>query len=254
MVEKQVGNAVIYRPRVPDIEFLIVGGLAAFIGAVVQGSVGLGVGLVATPIVAMLFPSLMPGVILVMALALPLATLAQEAGHADLRGVGWAFAGRIAGTPFGALLVAAAPDRVLSVAIGVVVLASLAATSWSREVPRTRRTLAAAGLLSGAMSTASGIGGPPIALLYQRESGPRVRATLAVFFIVGLLLSLAALAVAGRLPARQITAGAALLPFVIAGFVAAAPLRRYLDAGRLRPALLVVVGMSAVALIVRNLV
>ena len=72
--------------------------------------------------------------------------------------------------------------------------------------------------------------------------------------VPGLLLSLAALAVAGRLPARQITAGAALLPFVIAGFVAAAPLRRYLDAGRLRPALLVVVGMSAVALIVRNLV
>ncbi|WP_433462736.1 sulfite exporter TauE/SafE family protein [Spirillospora sp. CA-128828] len=238
----------------PDLDFLLFGGLAALVGAIVQGSVGLGVGLVATPIVTMLFPSLMPGSILVVALALPFATLAQEVGHADLRGLGWAFGGRLVGTPLGVWLVAAAPERVLGVVIGVVVLAALALTSWSREVPRNRRTLATAGVISGTTGTASGIGGPPMALLYQRESGPRVRATLAVFFIAGALFSLATLAAAGRLPARQVVAGLELLPFVLAGFLAAGPLRRYLDAGRLRLALLIVVGTSAVTLIVRNLV
>jgi uncharacterized membrane protein YfcA len=223
---------------VPPPDFLLIGGLAALLGAIVQGSVGLGVGLVATPIVTMLFPSLMPGAILVVALALPVATIAQEAGHAELRGLGWAFGGRLVGTPFGVWLVAAAPRRVLGIVIGVVVLAALAVTTWSREVPRTRRTLALAGVVSGTTGTASGIGGPPIALLYQRENGPRVRATLAV---------------AGRLPARQVTAGLELLPFVLAGFFAAGPLRRYLDAGRLRLALLIVVGASATMLIVRNL-
>ncbi|MFS2292612.1 hypothetical protein FHX41_1968 [Actinomadura hallensis] len=238
----------------PHLEFLVFCGLAALIGAIVQSSVGLGVGLVATPVVTMLFPSLMPGSILVMALLLPVATLAQEFGHADLRGIGWAFAGRVAGTPAGVWLVAAVPDRALSVVIGFFVLAALAATSWTREVPRNRRTLAAAGLVSGTTGTASGIGGPPIALLYQRESGPRVRATLAVYFIVGALLSLVTLAAAGQLPAVQVVAGLALMPFVLVGFAAAGPLRRYLDAGRLRAALLIVVGSSAVALIVRNLV
>ncbi|TYB42901.1 sulfite exporter TauE/SafE family protein [Actinomadura chibensis] len=237
----------------PEIDFLVVGGLAALIGSIVQGSVGLGVGLVATPIVTMLFPSLMPGSILVVALALPVATLAREVGHADLRGLGWAFGGRLVGTPLGVLLVAAVPQRALGIVIGGVVLAALAVTAWSREVPRNRRTLAAAGVVSGATGTASGIGGPPLALLYQRESGPRVRATLAVFFIVGALLSLATLAAAGRLPVRQVTAGVALVPFVLAGFAAAGPLRRYLDDGRLRTALLAVVGTSALALIIRNL-
>ncbi|GAA4312183.1 hypothetical protein GCM10023178_21350 [Actinomadura luteofluorescens] len=71
----------------PPVEFVLIGGLAALVGAIVQGSVGLGVGLVATPIVTMLFPSLMPGAILVIALALPFATLAQEVRHADLRGL-----------------------------------------------------------------------------------------------------------------------------------------------------------------------
>ncbi|RFS82816.1 sulfite exporter TauE/SafE family protein [Actinomadura spongiicola] len=238
----------------PDLDFLLIGGLAALVGAIVQSSVGLGVGLVATPIVTMLFPSLMPGAILVVAAVLPLATLTQEVRDADLRGLGWAFGGRVAGTPLGVLLVAAVPARALGIVIGVVVLAALAATTWSREVPRNRGTLTTAGVISGATGTASGIGGPPLALLYQRESGPRVRATLAVFFVAGAMLSLATLAAAGQLPARQITAGLELLPFVLAGFVLAGPLRGYLDAGRLRLALLVVVGASAVALIARNLI
>ncbi|WUI02189.1 sulfite exporter TauE/SafE family protein [Spirillospora sp. NBC_00431] len=238
----------------PDLEFLLIAGLAALLGAVVQGSVGLGVGLVATPILAMEFPSLMPGTILVLSVVLPFGTLAREVGHVDLRGIGWAYGGRVAGTPFGVLLVAAVPARVLGVLIGLVVLAALAATTWSREVPRNRRTLATAGIISGTTGTASGIGGPPVALLYQRESGPCVRATLAVFFMGGAVLSLTMLAAAGQLPARQVTAGLELLPFVIAGFLVAGPLRRYLDAGRLRLALLIVVGTSAVTLIVRNLV
>ncbi|RKS68875.1 hypothetical protein BZB76_6012 [Actinomadura pelletieri DSM 43383] len=238
----------------PDLDFLLIGGLAALVGAIVQSSVGLGVGLVATPIVTMLFPSLMPGAVLVVAAVLPLATLAQEVRDADLRGLGWAFGGRVAGTPLGVLLVAAVPARALGIVIGVVVLAALAATTWSREVPRNRGTLTTAGVISGATGTASGIGGPPLALLYQRESGPRVRATLAVFFVAGALLSLATLAAAGQLPARQITAGLELLPFVLAGFVLAGPLRSYLDAGRVRRALLIVVGASAVALIARNLI
>ncbi|NKZ04377.1 sulfite exporter TauE/SafE family protein [Actinomadura latina] len=237
----------------PHIDFLLVGGLAALIGAIVQGSVGLGVGLVTTPIVTMLFPSLMPGAILVIALLLPLATLAQEVRHVEVRGLGWAFGGRLAGTPFGVWLVAAVPDRVLGVIIGAIVLAALAMTAGARDVPRNRRTLAAAGVVSGTTGTASGIGGPPIALLYQRESGPRVRATLALYFFGGTLLSLTVLGLAGHLPARQVVAGLALLPFVLAGFLVAGPLRRYLDAGRLRLALLVVVGTSAVVLIVRNL-
>lgn len=76
-----------------DLDFLVIGGLAALFGAIVQSSVGLGVGLVAAPVITLLYPSLMPGAILVAAVVLPLATLAKEVRHADLRGL----AGRSAG-------------------------------------------------------------------------------------------------------------------------------------------------------------
>ncbi|POM22919.1 Sulfite exporter TauE/SafE [Actinomadura rubteroloni] len=238
----------------PTWEFLLVGGLAALLGAIVQSSVGLGVGLVATPVVTLAFPDLMPGAILVAATVLPLATLAREVRHADLRGLRWAFAGRAAGTPLGVWVVASVPGRALEAMIGGVVLAALAATLWTASVPRNPGTLGAAGLVAGATGTASGIGGPPIALLYQRDSGPRVRATLAVFFTVGAFVSLLTLGAVGQLPARQVTAGLALTPFVLAGFAVAGPVRRFLDAGRMRVAVLVVVGTSAVTLIVRSLV
>ncbi|MEU5879497.1 sulfite exporter TauE/SafE family protein [Spirillospora sp. NPDC047279] len=238
----------------PELDFLLVAGLAAFVGAIVQGSVGLGVGLVAAPIVTMMFPSLMPGSILVVATVLPLATLSRELKSADLRGLGWAFGGRVAGTPVGVWVVATFPARALGVLVGGVVLAALALTAWSARVPRNPGTLATAGLIAGATGTASSIGGPPLALLYQRESGPRVRATLAVFFTIGALLSLITLAAVGQLPARQVTAGLALTPFVFLGFLMAGPLRRYLDEGRMRAGILVVVGVSAVSLIVRSLV
>ncbi|WP_119727581.1 sulfite exporter TauE/SafE family protein [Thermomonospora amylolytica] len=236
-----------------DLDFLLIGGLAALLGAIVQSSVGLGVGLVAAPVVTLLYPSLMPGAILVAAVVLPLATLSRELRHADLRGLGWAFGGRIAGTPLGVWVVAAVPLRMLGVLVGAMVLAALGVTLWSRRVPRNPATLTAAGLVAGATGTASAIGGPPIALLYQRESGPRVRATLAVFFTVGALLSLVTLAAVGRLPGEQVTAGLALTPFVLAGFVLAGPLRRFLDGGHMRVAVTAVVGLSAVVLIVRNL-
>ncbi|MFB4314677.1 sulfite exporter TauE/SafE family protein [Actinomadura sp. 21ATH] len=238
----------------PGLDFLVIGGLAALVGAIVQSSVGLGVGLVATPIVTMLFPSLMPGSILVAATVLPLATLAQEVRHADLKGLGWAFGGRLAGTPLGVWVVAAVPVRTLGVFIGAMVLAALGAGLWHGRVPRNPGTLATAGLVAGATGTASAIGGPPIALLYQHESGPRVRATLAVFFTGGALISLLTLAAAGQLPAEQVTAGLALTPPVLAGFLLAGPVRRYVDDGRMRTAILVVVAASAVTLIVRSLV
>jgi uncharacterized membrane protein YfcA len=237
----------------PDINFLILGGSAAIVGAIVQSSVGLGLGLVAAPIVALLFPSLMPGSMLVAACVLPLFTLTREVRHADLTGLGWAFGGRLVGTPLGVWVVAAVPARVLGMAVGGMVLAAVGATAWSGRVPRNRGTLAAAGVIAGATGTATSIGGPPLALLYQREAGPKVRATLAVFFTIGALLSLVTLGAVDQLPMDQVIAGLALTPFVLVGFVLAGPVRRFLDAGRLRTGILVVTSASAMALIVRSL-
>ncbi|GIH76612.1 sulfite exporter TauE/SafE family protein [Planobispora longispora] len=227
-------------------------GLAVFAGAVVQGAVGFGLGLVAAPMITMLAPSVMPGAIQMVNVTLPLFTLMAEWRRVDWRGLGFAVLGRLPGSFVGGLVVVYVSTRLLGVLVAVMVLIAVVLTVRAAAVPRTPATLTGAGFVSGITGTATGIGGPPIALVYQNAKGPQIRATLAMFFFLSAAQSLAILALLGRLPVGAATFGAALVPFVIVGFLASGPLRRYLDAGRVRTAVLVVVTLSALGLIVQS--
>jgi uncharacterized membrane protein YfcA len=237
----------------PNIDFLIVAGLAVVVGTIVQSGVGLGLGLVATPIVTLADPSLMPGSVLVTTSLLPLLTLTRDLRFADWQGLSWALSGRVVGTPLGVWAVAVLSKRFIGISVALMVLLAIGLTARSPRFTANRTTLLTAGLIGGATGTATSIGGPPLALLYQRESGSRVRATLGVFFSAGAVLSLGTLAVVGELPQRQVTAGLALVPFLFVGFALSNPLRRFLDRGRMRTAILVVASASALILLVRSL-
>ena len=236
-----------------ELVFLAAAGTAVLIGTVVQSSVGLGLGLTAAPVVAMLDPTLMPGTLLVLTAVLPLFTVGAEWRHADLRGISWALAGRLVGTVGGVWVVALATPDTLGLWVGVGVLSRWPRAHHTGCAP-TPATLSVAGVISGVMGTATSIGGPPVALVYQHEEGPRIRATLGTYFFVGVLLSLAALAVGGQLGLREVATGAALIPFLVAGFLLSRPLRSMLGGQRLRIALLAVVAVSGSTLVLRALV
>lgn len=237
----------------PPPEVLLVAALAVFVGAVVQGAAGFGLGLVAAPVLALVDPALVPVALLVVTAVLPLLTVVRELGDVDWRGAGWSLLGRLPGTVVGVAAVASASPESLALLVAVAVLLAVAASllRW-RPVP-TRRSLLVAGALGGAAGTATSVGGPPMILLYQDAPGPRVRATLAVFFAVGIAMSLGGLAIAGEVQRSELVAGALLLPAMLAGFALSGPLRRHVDGGRLRPVVLVLVTLSALTLLLRSL-
>lgn len=238
----------------PPTTVFLVAGIAAVLGALVQSGVGLGLGLVASPVVTLIDPALMPGSMLVAGSVLPVLILAREARHADWPGVSWALAGRLAGTAAGIWILTMVPLRALGILVGTAVLAVVAITSLGAELPRNRWTLVTAGVVSGTTGTATSIGGPPVALLYQREHGPRVRATMSLFLCVGNSIAIAALALVGRLPVRDVETGLILLACAAVGLAAGTRFRRFIDAGRVRAAVLLVAGASAIILIVHSLV
>jgi uncharacterized protein len=238
----------------PPTTVILVAGIAVAVGALVQGGVGLGLGVMAAPVVTLLDPALMPGSMLVAGAVLPVLILAREARHTDWPGVSWALAGRLAGTAAGIWLVTAVPVAALGILVGAAVLVVIAVTALGAELPRNRWTLLTAGVVSGTTGTATSIGGPPVAVLYQREAGARVRASLSLFLSAGNLLALAALALAGHLPARDLEAGLVFLACAATGLAAAARFRRFLDAGRIRVAVLVTAAASAIILIAHSLV
>lgn len=225
---------------------------AVTLGAVVQGAVGLGLGLVAAPVTALVDADLMPGVLLWLAAAYPVLTLLSEGRAADLRGLSWAFAGRLPGTAVGVLVVTAVSARLLGLLVGVVVLVAVLLTWRVVTLPMRRDVLVGAGLVSGVTGTATSIGGPPLALVYQHVTGPRLRATMATYFLGGAALSLLGLAVVGELDAADGLWALALAPFLVVGFLVADSVRGHVDAGRTRSAVLVVCAASAAALVVRS--
>ena len=238
----------------PPTTVLLISGIAVVLGALLQSGVGLGLGVVAAPVVTLLDPALMPGSMLVAGAVLPVLILAREARHTDWPGVSWALAGRVAGTAAGIWLLTAVPVQALGLLVGVAVLAVIAAGSLGLELPRNHWTLLGAGVVSGTTGTATSIGGPPVALLYQRERGARVRATLSLFLCVGNSLAIAALAAAGRMPARDVGAGLIFLACAAVGLAAAARFRRFLDGGRIRAAVLATAAASAIILIAHSLI
>jgi uncharacterized protein len=224
-------------------------GLAVALGALVQGAVGFGLALVAAPFLAIIDPRLLPVPMLILATAHAMLALRREFRHADWTGVGWALLGRLPGIALGVLAVAMLPPRWFAVAVAIIVLTCVA-LSVVRWRPRpTVPALLVAGIVSGAGGTASSIGGPPVALLYQDAHGPRIRATLGAYFAAGSLLSIAGLLVGGQVDADALRAAALLAPFMIVGFALSSPARRLLDRGWTRPAVLALAAGGALALL-----
>ncbi|MGI8524072.1 MAG: sulfite exporter TauE/SafE family protein [Nocardioides sp.] len=233
--------------------FLLIG-LTATVGAFVQAVVGLGIGLLTAPVVALVAPSLVPALPLWLALLVSGSMLAAERAHIDWPSIAWALPARVPGTVVGAWLVSRFTEVQIGVALAVMVLLAVAVTVHTVAVPVNPATLVTAGFVAGASGTATSIGGPPIALLFQRRPPEVVRATLSVFFFVGVLLSLAGLAVGGTLDRQGAELAAAFAPGVLVGLLVGIALRDLMPREAFRRGVLVVCAASAVALLVRSIV
>jgi uncharacterized protein len=157
--------------------------------------------------------------------------------------------GRVLGTIPAAWLLASLPLDSMKLLIAFVVLAGAIISGLHSAPKPTPTALFTAGTASGFMATAAGLGGPPVALIYQHAPGRRLRGTLAAYFIVGTVLSLAALAWAGRFGTQEIRLSGFLIPGTVIGFLVSRPAAEYLDGGYTRRAVLAVSALAAVSVI-----
>jgi len=226
---------------------------AVTIGSTLQGSVGIGLGLVAAPILALIDSSLIPGPILLCGLALTILMSYRERQAMDVSGLKWGVVGRFLGTLVAIVVLANAPKKEMTLAFGALVLFAVTLSASGLHVKPTIWTLISAGALSGFMGTTSNTGGPPIALLYQNAPGARLRATISGFFVLGTIMSLLALVAVGRFGRYEFWSALALLPGVLIGFVLSARTLPILDRGYTQAAILAVSAVSGAIVILRAL-
>jgi hypothetical protein len=222
------------------------------LGALLQVAIGFGLGMIVAPVLAIVEPSLVPSVNLLLACCVTSAVLVQDGAALDVRGAGWALVGRVPGVVAGTLLVTLLPRRVLALLVVAAVLVGVAVTLYGFRPRPSRPAVVVAGAMSGLMGTATSIGGAPMAMVWAQFAGPRLRSTMGAFFLVGSAMSLAALTLAGSVRLADLRYSLLLIPAAALGFVLARPVGRRLDVRRTRIAAMAMSVAGAVVLAVQQ--
>ena len=227
-------------------------GTSVAVAACVQGTIGIGFALIVAPVIAFSRPDLLPVSLLLLMLPLNLFTFLREHHAVDWRGAGWITLGRLAGTLAGAgvLVVLSAPA--LHLLVGAVIIAVAAFTMLAPKFSPSRSAFVTVGLFTGISETATGIGGPPLALAYQHHQPDVLRSTVAGCFLLGELVSLGVLAAISRVGWRQAWSALLLLPFLVVGGLVSSWVRHGVNAKLLRGLVLGFALISGTLLILRR--
>lgn len=222
-------------------------------GTAVQAALGFGLALVAAPLLHLIDPRFVPGPVIMCVWTLSLWVLWQERHALDTGQLALVVGGRLAGALLATLVLGTVSALWFDLLFGVLVLLAVLLSLLHPRLAPTPRNVFIATLASGFMGTLSSIGGPPLALVYQNADVRRLRANLALGFLVGASLSLLLLAWIGRFGLGELVLGAFLQPGVVAGIALGGPLRRRLQQHQVRPLLLLLCTLAALVILARTL-
>jgi uncharacterized protein len=230
----------------------VVAVLVVLVGSMVQGTIGFGLNLLAAPFIALVLPEALP--VTLVLVAWPAGALAALREHHALDRVAlpWLLAGALPGTLIGLVIVTTTSADQIAIIVGAVTLLGVLASVVTPPIPVGATTAGLAGLLSNITGTAAAVGGPPVALLYQRHEGSIVRATLGVFFATSATLSIVGYAATGEITVDRVLLALALVPAMLAGIWASRHLHGLVDRRRLRIAMLVMCAIAGTAAILRG--
>ena len=224
--------------------------LVVLIGACLQGAGGIGFGMFVGPVLAIGRPDLVPGPVLVLAGLLSMMSAVREFRAIDFPVLGYSLAGRIPASIAGGMLFALLPVRVMSIVFALLILTAVGLSLRGWRVQGRAQNYILAGAVSGFMGTITSVGAPPMAIVYQQFSPPRLRATIGAFFVAGAVGSLAVLASVGRFGFTELRLGLSLVVPMVIGFALSNIVVSRLDRATTRMALLGLSGASALALLV----
>lgn len=232
---------------------LILASVIVFFGALTQSLIGFGLAVVASPLLYIVNPQLVPVPIIVMGFAISAMTLFRERGHLQFNGLQYALLGRIPGGFMGAGLLLFAPQAILGLIIAAIVYIAVMLSVYKITAPINRISLFIAGIFSGIFGNIAAIGGPPMAILLAGQDANQFRAALSAFFVFSSLIAFAILAVVGLVEIKHLWLSLLLLPSVIGGYLVSGLLINHIDKNKTRIATLVLCSISATVLAIKSM-
>lgn len=226
---------------------------AVTLGTTLQRLSGAGYGMIVAPIMTLVAPDWVPGTVLLIGLVVGLGSMFNARDTIVLKDLPPGFSGRLAGAIVAASIASmVVGSAALPMVVGSIVLFAVLLNLWGLRLAITPASLLGAGFTAGIMGTLSGIGAPPMAILYANVEARRSAATQNAFFGWGMLVSIIALAAVGLIRAPQVAFAASLAPLVPLSLFIVRPLATRVERGSIRPWALGLSACSAVILLVSS--
>lgn len=241
-----------------DAQTLVLGAVIAFLAAACQSVTGFGFALVMMPLLAIVWEvKLAVATSVILGVLLNVVMLSQLRGHVVGRRLPGIYAGYAIGFVPGLIFLDRVNGDVLQITVGVVVILATILLYFQPAIePGNESPVGGvvAGAFSGASSSATSIGGPPVVLyLMGREEMDRFRATLMAFFLPSSIVTLTAFVVVGRITGDVLQESAVAAPFIVAGVFAGAWVRAFIDAAMFRRLVVATLIVTSMAIILFTL-
>ena len=223
------------------------------IAAMLQISVGMGFGMLAAPLIALIKPEIVPGSILIMGLVVAFSGAWRERENISNVELKLGIGGRIIGSALAFVILLLIPTvEVFMILFGAVMLAAVLLTASRMKLSFNNRSLFNLSILSGLMGTITAVGAPPMAIIYHDRLPKIVRPTLNAFFGAGSVLGLISLSISGWLSISDLIAAAFFLPAMFVGILVAEPLKS-IPATWLSRILLLLSAIASLLLVIRGI-
>jgi uncharacterized protein len=225
-------------------------GLATLIGGVLQGMTGFGYAVLALPLLGAFNAISAPQVLALAGAPFVCAMALLEFGALDLAAAACISVGRVGGTAGGLWLLTELNGHEILVLFAAIIAVAATLMRVSRKpVPQIMPVRVVAGVASGLMGTAAGVGGPPLAVLYSGREGASARATLSVVYGFGSAVSLTGFAAGGRIHAADLWTAIVLAATLMAGLWISRRYLRHVDVKAMPRLVETAMWMSALVLL-----
>jgi uncharacterized membrane protein YfcA len=232
---------------------LIIVLLTAAAGATVQGSAGIGLGLIASPILLQLDPSFAPGPLLLGGLVIGARHITMEWADLDRPALGRASLG----LPFGAIaglgVLRVIEADTLSLLIGLMICAASLVLLGGLRVRATPASHVATGAAAAFTSITAAIPGPPLVIGFADLEPRAIRCTVSVFVAITGAVAFVGLMAIDRFGRHEAALLATMLPGLVIGVVASRWTRPFLDRHWFRPGVLLLSLAGGAALAINHL-
>ena len=233
-------------------ELLLANGVI-FLATAVQYALGITFGLIGAPLLALISIVFVPVPVLMLTFVTAVTSLGSEWSRIHWDEVWSAAGGRVIGSILGVMVLSAIPDeKTFMLVFGFTIALAVAVSVSGFRIPFNLFSVGTAGMFSGLSATITSVGGPPMAVVYQRRTAAEARPSLQTYFAFGAFISLFILGVSGYVQGDDLARAMLMLPGFAAGYLTGPLLRSRIDRS-FRILLLASAAVSALLLIWRGL-